>query len=195
MSRRSQHDPEWRSIPPFEFCYACGQGDATRAIIARGDRDWLMATLALAIDSGGEEVAQVVDGAWERLYQIPYFAGGYRSMSIRLCRRCANQAQQRFVDSGAPAPVIYNATKLRSGHYENASGIDQPEMNAVLERAIEELTNDPEFQARFTEQGLTLCRRWNEDKQDWAVYVTANPELIAEDAVDPRLRKPPEGTA
>jgi hypothetical protein len=38
----------------------------------------------------------------------------------------------------------------------------------------------------FAKEGVTLCRHWLEDEQEWGYYVTSNPELIAEDAILPR---------
>lgn len=121
--------PGWREVPPHDYCMSCQRGDATRAIMVVGDQDWVGVAFAVVTDVSEEKGLDTVAAIWELLRGIPAPGWeGRRRMDIRLCRHCAEEARQRFVDGGTPTPPpIYNANKLKRGEYEYPlEGVVQP---------------------------------------------------------------------
>jgi hypothetical protein len=161
----------------------CRRPDAGRAILVRGDRDWLARIFAITTRHDIDVAEDVATAIWDTLPTDPALPG-YKAYPLQFCRRCATTAVKRMAAAGLHEPGIYNYDRLARGEYgKKVKGAEQPEMKRLVEQAINSLVHTEERAAELAADGLTLCRHWNEDEQQWAAYVTANPELIAEDEV------------
>lgn len=189
----NRRGPQWRQVTPDDFCWNCRRIGASRMMFIRGDQEWIEMALSLMLDHDDE----VIEGIAQTAMELPQSPPGYVRMPVQLCRKCADQARERFSHKGVePLPGIYNSGRWERGEYEGTKliGYDGPLpkdhvpqelVERELAKLIEERLHDPELHAMFAEKGVTLCRVWDEDEQDWSYYVTDNPELIAEDAILP----------
>jgi hypothetical protein len=175
--------PRGRTVPPHDFCMACRKGDAGRAIVVRGDKEWMAHAFALL--TGHVDAAEgIADAIWDTL-PVDDALPAYKAYPIRLCRACARAAVKRAVAAGLHEPGVYNHARLTRGEYPKTEvkGLDQPKMVRLVGGAIDEMIHTQERADELAADGNTLCRHWNEEAQQWSVYVTSNPELIAEDEV------------
>ena len=164
---------EGRGVLPHNPCDACGRGDASRMILARGDRAWLASCCyaVYALDPKDAQDAQTtVDTYWEELPVAEEGEPELRMMNIRLCRACAQRAVERCAEIPLPVPGIYSAAKLFRAEYDDDALklIDQPN----------------NLHTGLAERGLFLCMTVRDDGEP-ALYSTALPGLIEKEAVMP----------
>jgi hypothetical protein len=197
--------PEGHPIPPHDFCLSCRRGDATRFVSLAGDVEWLAAAFETLTDHDAGTAQGIAAEVWPLLVKDEWGRGHW---FVRLCRHCADRASRRF---SADRPAVYSSAKMKAGGYvgEPLRGIHQPggghvvltgrskaasldspapafqvvsiaTWDAVGDAIEEQLAPDGEVAQRVKADGLTMCCHIREDGER-SYYVTANPELIAED--------------
>ena len=185
MSRK--RGPEGHSIPPHDFCMACKRGDATRAIMVRGDQEWLARIFALATGHELEAAEEIAEAAWAVLPESGALRG-FKAFPMRLCRACAKTAVERIVASGLHAPEVYSHARLDRGEYAIIQGADQPKMVKLADQAINEIVCTEEMHAAHADKGYTFRRWWDEDKQSWGLFYAAYP--LEDDEIEVQIGEP-----
>ena len=191
MSRRSQRRQHpldglggYRNFPihgppPPDFCMSCGRANSTRGIVALGDPEWMVGITATMFDRHDDMAQKFVEAFWPLIPDLEVLPDD-KKMIFRLCRACARDAIERFAKQGIEVQH-YNYTRLMDEEYDHPKMIMQESVQKLVDETIDEIFTSKEFQTQLAEDGLTLCRTWDEETQDWSFYVTANEELIAKE--------------
>lgn len=141
MSRRSpsRRDPlsrlagiaSYATVLPHHPCLACFRGDATRAVCASGDDNWLADFLIEVTGHGERGMTREAAANLVRSWPDPVATPKGRLMRVRLCRACANDARERI-----PGLPVHAATKLGRGHTIRPFTQPEPDVDMAAMLAI-----------------------------------------------------------